>query len=405
MSTKELYFTEKDYHERLAEIKKNFEEDLKNETLKLAKSLIEECLEEELEKVIRAKYYEQTEGRVDYRNGSYTRGLETEIGYIPGINVPRAREIEYDKSAFEKYARRQKEVNELLLKIFLKGVSTREVGKVVEPLLGINYSAGTISNISKRLDAEVRIFHTRAIKDEYIYIILDGIVVKIKNSIKTEKMVVLAAYGITEEGLRELIGFKIANRENEGNWSIFLSDLYNRGLEGSKTRLIITDGNKGLISAIETIYPGIKRQRCWVHKLRNVADKLPKKLHNTCLKEAKGIYQAKNKKEAIKRYKEWKEKWGKQKQAEKAVKCIEIDIEELLIFYEFPKEHWKKIRTTNAIERNFREVRRRIRTMNVFTNEKSCNRIIYAIFCSLNEKWKNHPLKEFKNKKNFTQNY
>lgn len=152
------------------------------------------------------------------------------------------------------------------------------------------------------------------------------------------------------------------------------------------------------------VYPQLKRQRCWVHKLRNVADKLPKRLQENCLKEAKKIYLARNKKEAIKVYNRWRNKWKRNPRAEKAVKCIEKDIEELLNFYDFPQEHWKKIRTTNAIERNFREVRRRIRTMNVFTNDASCNRIMYAIFSSLNEKWKNHPLKEFK-KIIFTQNY
>ncbi len=392
---KELYFTEKDYHERVKEIKENFEEDLKEGTLKLAKRLIEESLNEELEMMIKAREYEQTEDRKDYRNGYYKRNLETKIGYISGIQVPRARELRYERKVFKRYQRRQEEVNETLLKIFLKGVSTREAGKVTEALLGVNYSAGTISNIAKRLDEEVRRYHKRQLKDEYRYLILDGITKKIKEGGKTEKKVSLVAYGIKEYGIREIIDFKVVKRENEVNWTNFLNDLYNRGIKGEKLELIITDGQRGLISAIDMVYPGIKRQRCWVHKLRNVADKLPKKLHDSCLKEAKEIYQAKNKKEAIKVYKRWKSKWEKDRRAERAVKCIEVDIEELLRFYDCPEGHWKKIRTTNAIERNFREVRRRIRTMNVFTNEASCDRIIYAIFSSLNEKWKKHPLKEF----------
>ncbi len=222
---------------------------------------------------------------------------------------------------------------------------------------------------------------------------------------EVEKKVSLTAYGIKEDGIREIIDFKIVQRENEVNWTNFLNVLYERGIKGEKLELIITDGQKGLIAAIEMVYPEAKRQRCWVHKLRNVAGKLPKKLHKTCLKEAKRIYQARNKREAIEKYKEWKKKWEKDKRAEKAVRCIEVDIEELLRFYEYPEKHWKKIRTTNAIERNFREVRRRIRTMNVFTNDNSCNRIMYAIFCSLNAKWKYHPLKEFRDLKIFTQNY
>lgn len=404
-TVKELYFTEKDYHERLREIKENFEEDLKEQTLKLAKELLETCLEEELKMIVKAGHYEQTEERKDYRNGYYERDLETSIGRIIGIRVPRARETKYEKLVLPKYKRRQEEVNETLLRIFLKGVSTREAGKVTEALIGVNYSAGTISNIAKRLDENVIEFHTRELKDEYKYLILDGITQKIKDGGKTEKNVSLTAYGIKEDGIREIIDFKVVKRENEVNWTNFLNDLYRRGLKGEKLKLIITDGQKGLLGAIDMIYPQVKRQRCWVHKLRNVADKLPKKLQESCLKEAKEIYKARNKKEAREIFNKWRNKWKKNKKAERAVKCIETDIEELLNFYEFPEEHWKKIRTTNAIERNFREVRRRIRTMNVFTNEASCNRIMYAIFSSLNDKWSKHPLKEFKSKKIFTQNY
>lgn len=404
-TVKELYFTEKDYHERLREIKENFEEDLKEQTLKLAKELLEACLEEELKMIVKAGHYEQTEERKDYRNGYYERDLETSIGRIIGIRVPRARETKYEKLVLPKYKRRQEEVNETLLRIFLKGVSTREAGKVTEALIGVNYSAGTISNIAKRLDENVIEFHTRELKDEYKYLILDGITQKIKDGGKTEKNVSLTAYGIKEDGIREIIDFKVVKRENEVNWTNFLNDLYRRGLKGEKLKLIITDGQKGLLGAIDMIYPQVKRQRCWVHKLRNVADKLPKKLQESCLKEAKEIYKARNKKEAREIFNKWRNKWKKNKKAERAVKCIETDIEELLNFYEFPEEHWKKIRTTNAIERNFREVRRRIRTMNVFTNEASCNRIMYAIFSSLNDKWSKHPLKEFKSKKIFTQNY
>lgn len=404
-TVKELYFTEKDYHERLREIKENFEEDLKEQTLKLAKELLEACLEEELKMIVKAGHYEQTEERKDYRNGYYERDLETSIGRIIGIRVPRARETKYEKLVLPKYKRRQEEVNETLLRIFLKGVSTREAGKVTEALIGVNYSAGTISNIAKRLDENVIEFHTRELKDEYKYLILDGITQKIKDGGKTEKNVSLTAYGIKEDGIREIIDFKVVKRENEGNWTNFLNGLYRRGLKGEKLKLIITDGQKGLLGAIDMIYPQVKRQRCWVHKLRNVADKLPKKLQESCLKEAKEIYKARNKKEAREIFNKWRNKWKKNKKAERAVKCIETDIEELLNFYEFPEEHWKKIRTTNAIERNFREVRRRIRTMNVFTNEASCNRIMYAIFSSLNDKWSKHPLKEFKSKKIFTQNY
>lgn len=394
MNIKYLYFTDKDLPQRIAEIKEDFWEDTRSETLQLVKKLMESCINEEFDLVIGAPYYaHKPEIRNHYRNGYYTRTFETTLGYIPEIKVPRARETSFNTKVFKKYQRRQESVNKLCLEMFLKGVSTRNVGNVIEPILGTSISAGTISNITKQLDCHVRAFHNKVLQDIYSYLILDGITVKVKGCLKSEKKVVLAAYGITKKGIKEFIGFKLVNRENEVNWTIFLNNLYQRGLTGANLKLIITDGHKGLLSALDTVYSNTDRQRCWVHKLRNVADKMPKRLHDTCLDEAKFIYMAKNKRESIKTFRKWKNKWLEI--VPKAVNCLETDLDDLLRFFDYPENHWKKIRTTNAIERNFREVRRRIRTMNVFTNDNSCERIIYAIFCSLNDKWKNKPLKGF----------
>ncbi|MEW6063579.1 MAG: IS256 family transposase [Nanoarchaeota archaeon] len=394
MSLKYLYFTDKDLSERWKEVKNIFWEDTQERIPEMVKRLMENCLEEELEEIVGASYYKHTpETRKGYRNGYYTRTLETRYGFIPEIIVPRARNISFKTKVFERYKRRQKTVEEVLLGMFLKGVSTREVGPIAEGISGVSLSATTISNITKALDIEVRKFHNRELNDHYDYLIFDGITVKIKNCIKSEKKLVLVAYGITNQGIKELISFKIVKKEDESNWTIFFNDLYRRGITGKNVKLIITDGHRGLLSALDFVYPNVRRQRCWVHKLRNVADKMPKKLHGSCLFEAKLIYMAKNKREAIKTFKKWKSKW--EGEVPNAVNCLEMDIDDLLRFFDYPKEHWKKIRTTNAIERNFREVRRRIRTMNVFTNDDSCERIIYAIFCSLNDKWKNKPLKGF----------
>lgn len=395
MSTKYLHFTDKDLPERWAEVKNIFWEDAQEKIPQLVKRLMESCLMEELELVVRSKYYEHkpVDERNDYRNGYYNRTLETKYGFIPDIKVPRARKTSFKTKVFERYKRRQKSVQDILLAMFLKGVSTREVGPIAETIIGVSVSAGTISNITKALDVEVNAYHNRNLEDKYQYIILDGITVKVKNCLKSEKKLILAAYGITKKGIKELLGFKIAKKEDEVNWTIFLNDLYHRGIVGENLKLIITDGHKGLLAALDMVYPNVDRQRCWVHKLRNIASKLPKRLHETCLFEAKLIYKAKNKREAIKKFKKWKAKW--EKETPNAVNCLEVNLDDLLRFFDYPENHWSKIRTTNAIERNFREVRRRIRTMNVFTNDNSCNRIIYAIFCSLNNKWKNHPLKGF----------
>lgn len=151
----------------------------------------------------------------------------------------------------------------------------------------------------------------------------------------------------------------------------------------------MTDGCPGLHAALETVYPEIPRQRCWAHKLRNVANLLKRSQQRSCLDEARTIYQAATRREAVQRYWAWTRRW--RGAAPKAVACLERDLDELLNFLRCPEPHRRKIRTTNAIERAFREVRRRTRPMSCFTNDASCQRIIYAVISHLNRSWKGKP--------------
>jgi len=231
------------------------------------------------------------------------------------------------------------------------------------------------------------------LSDNYCYLILDGITLRVKGAAGVKKRSVLCAYGITLVGKREMISFRQADAESEAQWEAFLRDLYDRGLHGKQLRLVVTDGGAGLHSALETVYPYVSRQRCWVHKLRNVATKLPKREKDSCLKGAKLIYQAGNIREAIVRFREWSREWRSNQP--KAVKCIEEDLDELLNFLACPKAHQRKVRTTNAIERAFREVRRRTRPMSCFQNSDSVDRIIYGVICHLNASWEVKPLEEF----------
>jgi len=184
-----------------------------------------------------------------------------------------------------------------------------------------------------------------------------------------------------------------SNGESFDAWEGLLNSLYNRGLKGENLRLITIDGSGGLKSALKVVYPRIPIQRCWAHKLRNVSNYLKKAYQEDCISQARKIYKAKNRHLAIAEFREWKKTWNKK--APKAVHCLEKDLEELLSSFSCPKNHWIKIRTTNVIERSFREVRRRTRVFSCFSNKQSCDRIIYAIFTYLNNKWKEHPIKHF----------
>lgn len=367
--------------------------DIKQETLRAVKRLLESAMEEELLECLRAGRYRRTDLRQGYRNGYRNRNLLTELGLIEHLRVPRDREGSYTPGVLERYKRRQSRVNGLIREMFLAGVSTRRVGKVLAPVLGAAPSPQMVSRVVRELDAEVRRFHTRLLLDYYCYLVLDGITLRVKSAPGVKKRLVLCAYGITPEGKREMISFRQASAESETQWEAFLRDLYDRGLQGKQLHLVVTDGSPGLHRALDTVYPYVSRQRCWVHKLRNVAAKLPRRIQDVCLKKAKRIYQAGNRREALARFHEWSIEWRCSQP--RAVKCIEEDLEELLSFLDCPQGHWRMIRTTNAIERAFREIRRRTRPMSCFQNAASVDRIIYGVISHLNASWQEKPLKEF----------
>lgn len=370
--------------------------DLQEEAVKeFRKRFIEGALEAERTMLIGCKANERKAERKDYRNGYWRRWITLKDGRLE-IRMPRIRGMRYESAIVPRYKQRVREVDAALMKIFLYGASTRLTGEALRPLLGQGVSAQTVSNIAGSLDADVRRYHNRGIEDRYLYLFLDGIVLKKKSGFGAKKRVVLVAYGIRVDGKRELIDFMVTNAESEKRWWRFLNNLYRRGLIGEALGLIVTDGNPGLENAVDLVWSFVKRQRCWAHKLRNVANYLKRKYLDRCIKEARAIYDGKNKKEAEQAYGRWENKW--RPIAPEAVRCIEKDLEELLNFYSCPKEIWIKVRTTNVIERAFREVRRRTRPMSCFNHDQSIERIVYAVLSRLNEQWGKKPLKEFTQK-------
>lgn len=363
--------------------------DLKAESIRLVKEMLEVSLEEEMIYRLQASRYAHTPTRRGWRNGCYYRDVLWDQGLIANLRVPRARHRIEDSQLLERYRRRQGEIDELVRQTFLAGVSTRRVGEVLAPILGQSLSASTVSRIASTLDREVGLFLSRQIEDRLVYLLLDGITLKVKTAGGVKKKLVLVAYGIDESGQRQIISFRLVQSESEAQWEAFLNDLYRRGLEGKTLRLIVTDGCSGLQRALDTVYPYVERQWCWVHKLRNVARRLPRKIQKECLAGARAIYLASTKREATHRFREWANMW--RSTVPKAVECIEKDLEELLTFLACPEADWRKVRTTNAIERAFREVRRRTRPMSCFNNARSCQRVTFGVISHLNSHWRERP--------------
>jgi putative transposase len=370
-----------------------FEEELGEQVRGQVKRLLEEALEAERTDWLGVgRYVRDAAGRKDYRNGYYRRDLGTRLGLLRRLRVPRTRSG-CRSQLLHRYQRRQASVNELVREAFLRGISTRQVGEVLEPVLGETYSAQTVSRIACGLDLAVQAFHRRRLRDDYVYLFLDGVVLKVRDAGgQVRRRVVLVAYGIRWEGRREVIAYRLAQGESEAAWTAFLQDGFLRGFEGRHLRLIVTDGSTGLAAALALVYPQVRPQRCWAHKLRNIADKVPKK-EGSCVREAAAIYQAGSRREALRIYQAWVEKW--QRRRPRAVASLERDLDELLNFFTVPPAHWRKVRTTNVIERCFREVRRRTRPITSFTNPANCDRIIFGVISHLNRAWETKPLKRF----------
>jgi transposase-like protein len=379
-----------------------WEGDYRAETASRLKGFLEERMDEELEQYLgRAKHKRRGKGdREDYRNGSYLRHLLTEIGNLI-VRIPRSRKG-FVLRVLEAYKRRSRSVDQLMMACFVLGMSTRKVSTALLSLLGEGVSASTVSEVAKRLDHAVRRYHERKLEDGYRFLFFDGVVLKQKGAAKVQKKIILCVYGMSWEGKKEMVDFLLATSESQNAWEGFLRDLYGRGLEGKGCEMITTDGGNGLRNALEVVYPRIPRQHCWAHKMRNVLDKVRRVDQEKVKKDLHRISHGKNRQAATQAYWSFCQKYRKAYPG--AVRSLESEIEDLLSFYQVKlstKERqglgakdlqraqmalWRKIRTTNLIERAFREVKRRTRPMGVFVNRDSMKRILYAVFFHYNSK-------------------
>jgi transposase-like protein len=368
-----------------------FLEDLEQLQREHHRRFLEELMGYERQCFLNAAPYERRAERTDQANGFYHRHLTTRLGVLT-LAVPRTRSGLFHPQVLPRYQRREPVVDAAIREVFLLGVSTRQTGRALATLVGDAVSAATVSSVSKALDAAVGAWHRRALTDQYVYLILDAVSVRIRLVGKTLRRLVLCAYGIRADGRRELIDFLIVKTESEESWCSLLEELWRRGLHGAKLVLVTTDGHGGLEAAVHRVWPRAAHQRCWVHKLRNLENKL-KRSQRECLEQAKLIYQAPTRRVGVARFRAWRARW--RRVAPKAVACVEQDLEELLAFYDCPPVHWKMVRSTNVIERLFVELRRRIRTMCAFTTRDSCERILFSVFHRMNQHWTQHPLKTF----------
>jgi putative transposase len=379
----------------VGDLKESFWGDLYGKTRLAWERFWEEESQRARDRYLVAESYERAgENRRGYRNGYYVQDFVTRLGTLR-VRVARSRERSFRPPGLERFQRRAPEVMMLIREAFLRGISTRQVGRVVGIVTGEAVSAQTVSKVTRSLDRMVKAFQQARLNDEWAYLFLDGVSLRVRRPAGRQRVQMLVAYGVRADGSRQLLGFLRSRGESQAAWEGLLQDLYRRGLEGRHLQLIITDGCEGLAAALQTVYPQVLHQRCWVHKMRNILEKVRRRDHDQVKADAQAIYLAESRQAARAAFRVFRSRWRGSYPA--MVKRLEQDLPELLAFFSFPRHLWKKLRTTNAIERCFVEVRRRTRPMVCFVNVQSVDRIIYAIFNGMNEKhlWKNRTLRLF----------
>jgi putative transposase len=381
------------FHHFLADLKESFWGDLENKTQLAWKRFLEEDSERLRDHYAVFDSYERGSRRESqYRNGYYERDFVTRFGTLR-LRIARTRGKSFLPRALEKFQRRAPELAMLIREAFLRGISTRQAGRLVATLTGETVSAQTVSRLTRDLDGAVEQFHRAPLKDEWAYLFLDGVALKVRRPAGRQHVQMLVAYGVRQDGTRQLLAFLRTKGESQADWEALLGDLYRRGLKGDKLLLIVTDGCPGLAAAIQTVYPRVAHQRCWVHKMRNILDKVRKRDHDAVKADAQAIYLADGYRQAQAAARAFCRRWRRDYPT--LVRQLERDLPQLLAFFRFPKHLWRKLRTTNIIERCFVEVRRRTRPMVCFVNVQSVDRIIYSIFHRFNLEWKSRTLRLF----------
>jgi len=326
---------------------------------------------------INAEPYERVESRKAYRNGYKDRSLKTRLGELK-LKKPQFREIPFETKVFDRYSRVEKALINAVIESYLQGVSTRRVQDIVSRLGIENFSASSVSRISRELDEKVEEFLKRPIERPIEYLFVDASYFKVRTESRYVTKAFLIVTGIRDDGYREILGARIADGEDELFWSGLFQDLKDRGLSGVK--LVISDGHKGIQKAVEKSFLGASWQMCHVHLVRAVLRNVAKKYHKEIADKIKIALEDETKMQELIRELE-------SRGYSKAANTLEHFQFSLWNYRSFPSSHHRRIRTTNGLERINKELKRRTRVVGAFPSDKSFMRLGVSILIDINEEW------------------
>jgi len=326
---------------------------------------------------IDAEPYQRVGSRKAYRNGYKERSLKTRVGELT-LKKPQFREIPFQTKVFDRYSRVEKALINAIIESYLQGVSTRRVQDIVSRLGIEELSASSVSRIAKELDVKVEEFLKRPIEHPVPYLFVDASYFKVRTNSRYVTKAFLIVTGIRDDGYREILGARIADGEDELFWSGLFQDLTDRGLSGVK--LVISDGHKGIQKAVEKSFLGASWQMCHVHLVRAVLRNVAKKYHKEIADKIKIALEDETMTQELIRELEGRG-------YSKAADTLERFRFSLWNYRSFSKEHWRRIRTTNGLERINKELKRRTRVVGAFPSDRSFMRLGVSILIDINEEW------------------
>ncbi len=337
------------------------------------------------------KKYERVENGANHRNGSYSRTFCIKgIGEVE-LRIPRDRDGDFKTQVIPRSKQYEDSIAEDLSLMYLTGISTRSLSLISRRLIGRNISHQEVSKANQELTEAIERWRNRDLSKEAIkYIYIDGVIFSMRVARSIEKVPVLVAIGVAEDGSKLVLGIQSGDKESAGSWREFFRDLKRRGLKGSEVQLGIMDGLSGLEKVFQEEFPQAKVQRCQVHVARNVLTKVPQKIKQQVADDLRSIFYASAKETAQKFYEEFTERW--KTEVPSAVSSLSQSIDQCLTFFDFPQEEWISLRTTNIIERLNKEFKRRTKPMEIVAGESACYRLLAFISLKMELSWRTNKI-------------
>lgn len=358
--------------------------DLDSATASITKILLEVIAESEVERRVGVRLHERGETRMDQRNGYRYRKVQMSHQVVE-IRVPRLRGQGFVPSFLEPNHRAVAHVEDWVGRALLCGLSRSEVIRLLESTTGCRPSDALLRRVQTELDAQVKAFQERPLPGRYQYLFLDAAWAKDIVGVCATRICIMTAVGVTYSGEKQILGFERAQVESESSWRGFLGRLVLRGLRPGGLDLVISDEHNGLLKAASEVLGDVPQQLCWAHRMRNVRKAVLAVDRKTVIAGLQNVYDAAHLTGAKEAFRLWERRWeGKYPSV---VQSVREDLGNLLAFYNCDGLHWEYVRTSNPIERAFRELRRQQFGCGAFANREACNRAVFRVFNWLNQLW------------------